>query len=98
MRAQMILDRRLQLGECAFVELVLWALSRPVPGSAHRFKYRLAYVVDEVCVLRYDNETGKGDHVHRDGGEAKYVFSSPEALLSDFWKDVERWNDENGSP
>ena len=27
-------------------------------------KYRLALVVDGLCVLRYDNETGKGDHRH----------------------------------
>ena len=28
----------------------------------HGFKYRLAFVVNGVCVLRYDNEAGKGDH------------------------------------
>ncbi len=33
-------------------------------GSSHGFKYRLAYVVDGVCVVRYDNEVDKGDHRH----------------------------------
>ena len=29
------------------------------PGT----KYSLAYVVEGECVLRYDNEAGKGDHI-----------------------------------
>jgi hypothetical protein len=60
----------------------------PVPGSAHSYKYRLAYIVDAVCRVRYDNERGKGDHRHLDGGEKTYVFLSLERLLSDFWRDV----------
>jgi len=33
-------------------------------GSVHSFKYRLAHVVRGVCVLRDDNEAGRGDHRH----------------------------------
>ena len=33
-------------------------------GSAHPFKYRLAFIVNGKCILRYDNERGKGDHRH----------------------------------
>ena len=76
----------------------LWmrrAVPQPLRGSAHGFKYRLAYVADGVCVLRYDNEAGKGDHKHFGDVETAYVFSGPETLLADFWKDVTRWNDEN---
>jgi hypothetical protein len=48
-----------------FAELVLWSVPEPVTGSTHEFKYRLAYVVDGVCVVRYDNEVRKGDHRNR---------------------------------
>jgi hypothetical protein len=35
-----------------------------VRGSRHQYKYRLVLVVNDDCVLRYDNEAGKGDHKH----------------------------------
>jgi tRNA (Thr-GGU) A37 N-methylase len=43
-----------------------------VPPSTHAFKYRLAYVVGGECVLRYDNERGKGDHRHAGRLTARY--------------------------
>jgi hypothetical protein len=78
-----------------FAELVLWRVAQPLAGSKHSFKYRLAYVVNEECVLRYDNETGKGDHRHWGAKESEYKFSTPEKLLADFQRDIERWNHEN---
>ena len=74
-----------------FAELVLWRVHLPVPGSRHRFKYRLALVVDGECVLRYDNEAGKGDHKHLGEVEIEYAFNGLEQLQRDFWDDVERW-------
>ena len=64
--------------------IVVWQVPHPVVGS-HTFKYRLVFVVDGVCVLRYDNETGKGDHKHRDEVEIPDEFTSPAQLLADFW-------------
>ena len=64
MKAELLIDERYVLDIGSFVEIVIWRVHRPVRGSAHQFKYRLALIVDEVCVLRYDNETGKGDHRH----------------------------------
>lgn len=64
--------------------------------STHLFKYRLAYVVDERCVLRYDNERGKGDHRHTEEREEPYVFSTPAQLIADFEANVARWNREDG--
>lgn len=89
MPAELLLDERHVLSEAAFAELVVWRIPAPVRGSAHRFRYRLALVVDGVCVLRYDNEAGKGDHRHAGGREEKYRFESAEQLLADFWADVE---------
>jgi len=96
MKATELLRQRIIYGENRFAELILWRLPQPLAGSRHPFKYRLAYVVTGVCVLRYDNETGKGDHRHWGGKESHYRFSTPEKLLADFQRDIERWNDENG--
>ena len=64
-------------------------------GSSHSFKYRLAYVVNGICVIRYDNEVGKGDHRHFGAEEIVYAFQSPEKLVADFERDMMRWNREN---
>lgn len=90
MAAELLIDERHVLDARAFVEIVVWRLPRPVSGSRHFFKYRLAVVVDEVCVLRYDNELGKGDHRHIGSKEVRYSFVDPDTLLADFWRDVER--------
>ena len=96
MKASLLVRNRVVYSERSFAELVLWRLPAPLANSAHSFKYRLAYVVDGVCVVRYDNEAGKGDHRHLGTAESAYSFSTPEALLIAFEHDIARWNDENG--
>jgi len=91
MMAEPLIDEPHVLDADTFVEIVVWRLPRSVRGSAHRFKYRLALVHNEVCVLRYDNETGKGDHRHVGNAERLYSFRDPDTLLEDFWRDVARW-------
>lgn len=95
MKAVELIGTRIPYSESAFAELVLWRLPKPIDGSSHRFKYRLAYVVRGECVLRYDNEVGKGDHRHFGKKESAYVFTTPEQLITDFQKDIARWNHEN---
>jgi hypothetical protein len=95
MKATLLARTRIIYSSRAFAETVLWRVPGAVRGSYHGFKYRLAYVVDEVCVVRYDNEVGKGDHRHIDGTESAYRFSTPERLIADFQADIARWNDEN---
>lgn len=75
--------------------LLLWRVPKPVPGSAHAFEYRLAYVVNGTCVIRYDNESGKGDHQHFSTRERPYTFETAEKLIADFQSDIARWNREN---
>jgi hypothetical protein len=89
MPAEPLLDERHVLSESAFVELVIWRVSPPVRGSRHEYRYRLALVVNGECVLRYDNEAGKGDHRHLRDKQHEYCFKSTEQLLVDFWSDVE---------
>jgi hypothetical protein len=91
MKAELLIKDRLSLTENSFVELVLWRLPIPGASSDHAFKYQLAFIVDGVCVLRYDNEAGKGDHRHVGSVETIFVFESPRRLLADFWYDVELW-------
>ncbi len=88
MKATLLLKERIKLGDDRFAETVVWQLPQTLPGSAHGYKYRLALVVREVCVLRYDNETGKGDHKHAAGVEVAYAFSTLDQLVDDFWADV----------
>ncbi|MCX7162790.1 MAG: DUF6516 family protein [Betaproteobacteria bacterium] len=95
MKAVELICTRIIYSESAFAELVLWRLPKPIKGSPHGFKYRLAYVVRGKCVLRYDNEVGKGDHRHFDGKETAYVFKTPDQLIADFQNDIARWNHED---
>ena len=90
MPATPLLRERLILEEDAFVELVVWRLDRPLQGREHRFKYRLAYVIRRNCMVRYDNEAGKGDHRHVGKRERPYDFKSLDKLQADFWADVAR--------
>lgn len=91
MRAELLLRERVVLAPDAFAELRIWRVPSPVRGSVHDYKYALAFVVRGTCVLRYDNEVGKGDHRHVGDREEPYAFTTPARLLEDFWKDVDAW-------
>jgi hypothetical protein len=96
MKAQPLIRRRVVVAADAFAEVVVWRVPEAVPPSSHSFKYRLAYVVRGECVIRYDNERGKGDHRHAGGTETAYAFTTAERLMTDFEADVMRWNREHG--
>lgn len=95
MKARRLVKQRVEVHGQAFADLAIWQLPEPLPGSEHLFKYRLAYVVDGVCVLRYDNESGKGDHRHLGRKELAYAFSNPRRLMADFFDDIRRYNHEH---
>lgn len=65
-------------------------LPSPTAGSTHAYKYRYALIVNDECVMRYDNERGKGDHRHVGKTEEPYAFTTPEALFRDFVADIAR--------
>lgn len=93
MKAKSLLRQRIPLDERSFVEMAVWEVPEPVQGSKHTFKYRLAYVVDGTCVLRFDNEAGKGDHCHIDDEERPIGFHSIRKLLDAFWTEVDNVRD-----
>jgi len=70
--------------------MVLWQ----VPRTAHHpfgLKYRLYYGDAEGnCLVRYDNERGKGNHRHVGSREESYAFSGVEVLVADFLADIRR--------
>lgn len=90
MKAELIEKSRTVIDDTTFFEVVLWHLPSSVPDSGHPFKYRLALVVNGECVLRYDNERGKGDHRHIGDVEEPITFTSLEALYDAFQADIER--------
>ncbi len=70
-------------------EVVIWLLPEPLYKCSHRLKYRLYYgIPGGQCLVRYDNERGKGDHRHYRDVEESYNFTTVEYLLNDFDRDV----------
>ncbi|WP_245985956.1 toxin-antitoxin system TumE family protein [Azospirillum thermophilum] len=96
MGAMLLIRRRVVFGNRDFAELVVWRVPEPVPPSTHGFKYRLVYIVEGRRVVGFDNERGKGDHLHLGDQEQPYAFSDVETLVADFLGAVADWRAENG--
>ena len=88
MKATLALHDKQVLPDGAIVEMKIWRLATPLHGSAHTLKYSLYYGKDNKRLVGYDNERGKGDHRHIEGGQERYVFTSVEQLIADFLADV----------
>ena len=90
-KAKLQLRSKLVYPDGSIQELVIWQLPAATAERPHGFKYRCYYgSADGKCLVRYDNESGKGDHVHLGGIMRSYVFESIERLLADFDRDVAR--------
>ncbi len=76
----------------SIVEIVVWRLDAPLPPCGHSFKCRLFYGIAGECRVRYGNERGKGDHRHIGVREEIYAYTSLEALLADFERDILNWS------
>ncbi len=74
----------------AIREMVIWRLTQEDGERPHGLKYRLYYGYPGRCLVRYDNERGKGDHRHEDEKEEPYHFIAVEQLIEDFRADIER--------
>jgi hypothetical protein len=94
-KALLLRRRRRLLRELLFVEELIWRVPIPVRGSLHYYKYSLALIDHDDCVLRYDNEAGKGDHRHFAGKETPIAFKGINDLIAMFARDVEGWMDDN---
>ena len=68
--------------------MVLWSLPAKSIANPHGLKYRLFYgLADGTCMVRCDNEAGKGDHKHMAEKEMPYSFRDVETLVADFLED-----------
>jgi len=74
----------------AIREMVIWKLPSFDPERPHGLKYRLYYGYPDRCLIRYDNERGKGDHRHIGNQETPYTFESVEKLVADFQRDIDQ--------
>jgi len=90
MKARLIRHLKKTYPNGVLVEMVLWQLPKPTKNRPHGLKYRFFCGQMGRCIVRYDNESGKGDHVHYGDEEHPYVFASPERLVEDFLDDVAR--------
>ena len=89
MKASQIFRRILKQGDIQ-IEMVVWALPKVTSDRTHGLKYRLYCGRLGKCIVRYDNETGKGDHRHYGEKEDAYLFVSLPELLEDFKNDCTR--------
>ena len=91
MRARLIYRERFIYADGAIREMVLWQLPQKTAQKPHGMKYRLYYgLADGSCIVRYDNETGKGDHRHIRGRQELYQFKDVETLVANFLEDIEK--------
>ncbi len=89
-KAELLFRRKRRYDDGGILEMKIWRVPDPLPGSAHSLKYSLYYGKEGKRLVGYDNERGKGDHRHYDDCEENYAFSSPEQLMVDFLADVGR--------
>lgn len=90
-RAVLVLHEKIVRDDGAIVELVIWQLPRATPDRPHALKYRLYFGRGGKCLVRYDNESGKGDHRHIRGKETSYLFVSLAKLRRDFELDIKKY-------
>ena len=89
-KAQLLVSYKARQGGL-MMEMVLWQLPDVTPDRPHGIKYRLYLGSEGKALVRYDNETGKGDHRHvgPDEAEHPYTFTSVERLLEEFLAECE---------
>ena len=89
-KAELVHREKSGLPDGAIVEMVIWRLPEPMPGSGHPYTYRLFYGRAGERIVGFDNERGKGDHCHLDGVEFNYAFTTVENLMQDFPTEVRK--------
>jgi len=90
MKAELLMDKKVVDPDGAITEMVAWKVPTPVPPTTHGFKYRLVYVRNGKRIVGFDNERGKGDHMHLGGLQCPYGFTSVAQLIEDFIAEVEK--------
>ncbi|MCC7268436.1 MAG: hypothetical protein IT546_14020 [Caulobacteraceae bacterium] len=96
MKAELIFrEKRVEAGG-AIMEMKIWRVPEPVPPSTHRLRYSLFFGYPGRRLVGFDNERGKGDHMHIGEDEQPYRFVSVEQLMIDFLNAVAESETKNG--
>lgn len=90
MKAKLLFKDKYIYKDGAIREIVIWRLPEVDSERLHGLKYTLFYGFPNQCLIRYDNEQGKGDHRHYSNSEEAYTFESVSQLMKDFKTDIEK--------
>jgi len=97
MKARKLFYRKILDDDGSITEMVIWKLPKKEAERPHGLKYRLYHGNAEgQCLVRYDNEKGKGDHKHLRDKEYHYEFTSVEKLIENFLEDIKTTTDNGG--
>ena len=97
-RATLIIRERRVDVSGGILDIKVWRVPAPVPPSIHTYKYSLYYGRGGQRLVGFDNERGKGDHIHVTGQEKPYSFTSLDILLKDFFAVVRALEDHDDKP
>ena len=89
-KATLIVHERRIDASGGIMEIKVWRVPNPVQPSTHDYKYSLFYGEPGLRLVGFDNELGKGDHMHVAGTERPYSFASLDQLLADFFAEVRK--------
>lgn len=89
-KAALIVHERRIDATGGIMEIKVWRVPDPVQPSTHDYKYSLFYGRRGVRLVGFDNELGKGDHMHIAEAEKPYSFKSLDRLLADFFAEVRK--------
>lgn len=90
-KAKLVVKDKIEFADGFMAEFVVWELPDKTPDRPHGYKYRLYYGDSKGnCLVRYDNEAGKGDHIHIGNKELSYQFIDIDTLFNDFERDIKQ--------
>jgi len=90
MSARLLFQDKFIYADGAIREMVIWRLPGVNKERPHGLKYSLFYGYPGKCLVRYDNEKGKGDHRHEGDQEGPYKFVTVEKMIRDFKTDIDK--------
>lgn len=89
MKAVLIYRKNETRADGVKLDMTIWQLPAPTLDRPHGLKYRLWAGRNGVTLVRYDNESGKGDHKHVGAIETAFTWRGLVALVDDFMNEVE---------
>jgi hypothetical protein len=92
-KAALVIDEKISRNDGSIIQIVVWELPIPLRNSRHRYKYRLYFGKNGKCIVRFDNEQGKGDHKHINDIESPYPFIDIPGLMRDFGQAIREYEE-----